>query len=123
MIKEWADLSRLAAGQNIIIERVRLEESGVHIEGEFVLPALARLSGDDQIFVMAFVGTHGSIKDMERLFGISYPTVKNRLEKLADRLQMVEFEPAASDDTKDNVLSLLEKGEIAADEAIRRIRR
>jgi len=122
MIKDWTELARLTGGADIIIERVRIDESGIAIEGEFSLPPLAQLSSEDQIFTMAFIGAHGSIKDMERLFGISYPTVKNRLEKLASKLKMVEFEPPPSTNiAKDEVLTLLETGEINADEALRRL--
>ena len=122
MAKDWTELNRLTAGADIVIERVRLEKSGIAIEGEFSLPPLAQLSSEDQIFIMAFIGAHGSLKDMERLFGISYPTVKNRLEKLASRLKMVEFEPSpTSSMAKDEVLTLLEKGEITTEEALRRL--
>ena len=122
MPKDWHELTQLTKGSPIVIERVRLTNSDIAIEGSFELPLLARLSAEDQIFVMAFVRCHGSIKEMERVFGISYPTVKNRLEKLASRLKMVEFEPApASDTVKDEVLTLLEKGEITAEEALRRL--
>ena len=72
---------------------------------------------------MAFVGAHGSLKDMERLFGISYPTVKNRLEKLASRLRMVEFEPHPAGNADEEVLSLLERGEIDTEEALRRLQK
>ncbi len=92
MVKDWTELTRLTGGANIIVERVRLEKSGIAIEGEFSLSPLARLSGEDQIFIMAFVGAHGSLKDMEHLFGISYPTVKNRIDRLASQLKMVELE-------------------------------
>ncbi len=124
MIKDWTELTRLTGGADIVVERVRLEKSGIAIEGEFSLPPLAQLSSEDQVFIMAFVGAHGSLKDMERLFGISYPTVKNRLEKLASRLRMVEFEPSPTGDmAKDEVLTLLEKGEITAEEALRRLQK
>ena len=122
MIKDWTELVRLTGGADIIVERVRIEKSGIAIEGEFSLPPLAQLSSEDQIFTMAFIGEHGSIKDMERLFGISYPTVKNRLEKLASKLKMVEFVPPPTTSiTNDEVLTLLEKGEITAEEALRRL--
>lgn len=122
MIKEWTELTRLTGGTKIVIERVRIEKSGIAIDGEFALPPLAQLSSDDQVFIMAFVGAHGSIKDMERLFGISYPTVKSRLEKLALQLKMVDFEPPPIGDiTKDEILTLLEKGEITPEEALRRL--
>ena len=122
MIKDWTELVRLTGGADIIVERVRIEKSGIAIEGEFSLPPLAQLSSDDQVFTMAFIGGHGSIKDMERLFGISYPTVKNRLEKLASKLKMVEFEPPTTTSiTNNEVLTLLEKGEITTEEALRRL--
>lgn len=124
MIRDWAELTRLTGGADIVVERVRLANSGIAVEGEFTLPLLAQLSGEDQIFIMAFVGAHGSLKDMERLFGISYPTVKSRLEKLASRLKMVEFEPSQIDGTSDDkVLSLLENGDINAEEALRRLQK
>lgn len=121
MAKEWVELTKLTGGQTIVVERVRLPESGIAIEGEFALPSLAQLSGEDQVFIMAFVGAHGSIKDMERLFGISYPTVKNRLDKLAAQLKMVEMMPLSQCEDKEDVLGLLERGEISADEALRRM--
>ena len=124
MIKEWNELTRLTAGADIVVERVRLEKGDMAIEGEFSLPPLAQLSSEDQVFVMAFVSVHGSIKDMERLFGISYPTVKNRLDKLAAKLKMVEFEPSAAGEiANDEILTLLESGEISAEEALRRLKR
>ena len=121
MAKEWVELTKITGGRTIVVERIRLPESGIAIEGEFVLPSLAQLSGDDQVFIMAFVGAHGSIKDMERFFGISYPTVKNRLDKLASQLKMVEMVPSSSNESTEDVLGLLEKGEISADEALRRM--
>ena len=83
MTKEWHELTRLTKGEAITIERVRLDSSDIAIEGKFELPPLARLSSEDQVFVMAFVRCHGSIKKMEEVFGISYPTVKNRIQRIA----------------------------------------
>ena len=124
MPKDWTELTRLTGGTSIVVERARLAGSGIVIEGEFTLPPLARLAAEDQIFIMAFIGSHGSIKDMERFFGISYPTVKNRLDKLADKLKMVEFEsPLAEEKQAENdILGMLERGEIDVDEAIRRFK-
>jgi hypothetical protein len=122
MIKEWTELTKLTGGASIVVERVKLADSGIAIEGEFALPPLAQLEADDQVFVMAFVSAHGSLKDMERMFGISYPTVKNRLEKLAGKLKMVEFNlPPAAEPEEDDVLGKLERGEITAEEAIKRL--
>jgi hypothetical protein len=66
---------------------------------------------------------------MEKAFGISYPTVKNRLNRIAGQLQLVEVETSAppataphADDAED-VLGMLERGEISAAEAEGRLRR
>ena len=66
----------------------------VAIEGRFELPPLAQLSAEDQIFVAAFVRCHGSIKQMEKFFGVSYPTIKNRLNRIGAQLPFAEIDPA-----------------------------
>lgn len=120
MPKEWNELTRISQGRPLVIERVRFADTDIAIEGEFELPPLARLSAEDQVFVMAFIQCHGSIKDMEQMFGISYPTVKNRLNRLAEMLKLVEnhFSSAPS---REDVLSKLGRGEITAAEAIERL--
>jgi hypothetical protein len=114
--RDWQELTQLTQGQPIIVERVRLAEKGIAIEGSFELPQLARLPMDDQIFITAFVRSHGSIKEMERVFGISYPTVKARLTRIADSLEFVETNPTPS---KAEILERLRQGEISAEDAIR----
>jgi hypothetical protein len=124
MSNEWHELTDLTGEQPFVITRVRLEKSGVAIEGEFELPPLARLRYEDQVFVSEFVRSHGSIKDMEKAFGVSYPTVKNRLNRIAAQLSLVEAAvetPAPLGD--EDVLAMLERGEISADEAAQRLRR
>lgn len=118
MVHEWQELTRLTGGAPLLVERVRMVETGVAIEGSFELPPLARLSAEDQVFIMAFVRSDGSIKDMERAFGISYPTVKNRLARISSQFEMVE---SCATPSRDEVLSQLERGEIDASEAIRRL--
>ncbi|MCK5126995.1 MAG: DUF2089 domain-containing protein [candidate division Zixibacteria bacterium] len=115
MSKDWQDLTEITGKRVIIVERVKLPQEGISIEGEFNLPPLVRLSADDQIFISAFIRCHGSIKQMEKFFGVSYPTIKNRLNKIADQLEFVQIEPAAG---KIRILERLESGEISVDKAI-----
>ena len=115
---EWLELTKLTQGKKIVVERVRMLENGITIEGSFSLPPLASLSAEDQVFVMAFVGSHGSIKNMETMFGISYPTVKNRLNRIAKQLELVEI---VSGQQYEDVLAELEQGLINADEALKRL--
>ncbi len=123
MPAEWSDLTKITQGAEIVIERVRLTDSKIAIEGEFELPMLARLSAEDQVFIMAFIQCHGSIKDMEQMFGISYPTVKNRLNRLADLLKLVETPAPLPKEPGEDVLAMLERGEITATEAIERLQK
>ena len=117
-IKDWHDLIDLTQGKPFLVERVRLPERDIFIEGEFEPPELGRLAPEDQIFVIAFVRAHGSIKEMERIFGVSYPTIKSRLNRIAGSLDFVETDPAPS---RSEVLASLRRGEISADEAVRLI--
>jgi hypothetical protein len=118
-VQEWRELTELTGGQAFTVERVRLAKSGIAIEGAFELPELARLPAEDQVFIAAFVRAHGSIKEMERVFGVSYPTIKARLNRIAGQLTFVETNPASS---REEVLARLERGEIDADEAVRALR-
>jgi hypothetical protein len=113
--QEWPELTKLTQGRRIAVERVRLSDSGAAIEGSWELPQLARLSAEDQIFVIAFVRSHGSIKEMERVFGVSYPTIKARLNRIGDSLDFVDTNPRPS---RVEILERLRRGEITADGAI-----
>lgn len=118
MLKEWHELTKMTQGKPITVERVRLVDSDIAIEGSFTLPPLASLSAEDQIFVMAFVRCHGSIKEMEEMFGISYPTVKNRINRIARQLEFVEIITVSP---QEEIIGELERGDITAEEAIRRL--
>ena len=113
--QEWQALTELTQGRAIVVERVRLPDRDVAIEGAFELPKLAQLSAEDQVFVAAFVRSHGSIKEMEATFGVSYPTVKARLNRIAAVLEFVELDP---EPPRAEVLERLKRGEITADQAI-----
>jgi len=114
----WPELTQLTQGQPIVVERVRLAGKPVVIEGQFELPQLARLNLEDQVFITAFVRCHGSIKEMEQIFGISYPTVKSRLNRIAESLEFVDTDPTPS---QAEILDRLKRGEITAQEAIREL--
>src|SRR5262245_22499771 len=91
--QDWQSLTRLTAGADFLVERIRLADSQIAIEGQFALPPLARLTGEDAVFVIAFVRCHGSIKQMEQFFGVSYPTIKNRLNRIGALLPFAEIDP------------------------------
>ena len=117
MADDWEQLTDLTGGQSLVVERVRLEHSDIAIEGSFNLPPVARLSADDQVFVAAFMHCHGSIRRMEEWFGVSYPTIKIRLNHIASMLEFSEMRKTASPISGGDVLQRLGAGEITVDEA------
>jgi len=117
--QDWNELIKMTRGSAFTIERVRLKDKDIAIEGSFELPPLAQLSAENVLFITAFVRSHGSIKDMEAQFGISYPTVKNRLNAIADELPFFEVNPPSP---KKDILDELESGKISVDEALKRMK-
>lgn len=117
-VREWQELTQLTQGRPLVVERVRLTDKDIAIEGCFELPQLARLNLEDQVFITAFVRCHGSIKEMEQIFGVSYPTIKARLTRIANSLEFVETNPAPS---QAEILDRLKRGEITAQDAIREL--
>jgi len=87
------------------------------LEGSFEVSPLATLSVDDQAFVIAFVRHHGSIKKMESLFNISYPTVKNRLNAIGAALDQNFTAPSPNL----YVLEQLSRGELTVEEALEKL--
>jgi hypothetical protein len=117
-VADWHDLLRIAQGSPLVIERVSIPARSLAVEGRFTLPQLAQLSLEDQVFVVAFLRSHGSIKEMEQTFGVSYPTIKSRLNRISNQLEFVDDNPAP---TRTEVLDRLSKGEISPAEAIREL--
>ncbi len=123
---DWQELTKLIGQAHVEVDRVRLADTGVVIEGPFTLPPLAQLPAEDQVFVAAFVRCHGSIKQMEKYFGVSYPTIKNRLNKIGSQLSFVEIEQGPDVDTpaptRSDVLDRLSRGELTVAQALEQLK-
>ena len=122
---DWQELTKLVGQARIEVDRVRVVETGVAIEGPFTLPPLAQLPAEDQVFVAAFVRCHGSIKQMEKYFGVSYPTIKNRLNRIGAQLSFVEIEQgpeAESPVPRGDVLDRLSRGELTVAQALEQLK-
>jgi len=104
------------------LTRASCSDCDVSLEGTFEVSPLARLTEEDQIFVIAFLRHHGSIRKMEHLLEISYPTVKNRLRSIVAQLDE-GFEAPSTETTPGNTLVLeqLARGELTVEEALQRM--
>jgi len=110
-----------------VISELYCEESGVSIRGKFDIPRLCRLDEEQSNFLETFLRCRGNITGVERELGISYPTVRSRLDALLETLELVPFkedtvrkEKAA--ETVKSVVDQLERGEITAEQAKAKLR-
>ena len=102
---------------NTYITRINCDECGTTIEGHFHLCKFCRLTLEQKTFIDVFIKCRGNIKEVEKELGVSYPTVKNRLE---DVVSALGYKSEQTDDTtkKKTVLDRLNSGEITVEEAI-----
>jgi len=126
MSNDWQELTKLVGQAQFEVDRVRLLDTGVTIEGPFNLPPLALLPAEDQVFIAAFVRCHGSIKQMEKYFGVSYPTIKNRLNKIGSQLSFVEIDQGPETEsparTRSDVLDRISRGELTVAQALEQLK-
>ena len=114
------------SGEDLHISELACDESGVTIRGKFEIPRYSKLDAEQERFLETFLRCRGMLNSMERELGISYPTVKARLETLLEALGLTpvkdEAKQAKQAEKKQKVLDMLEKGEITAEEAKAKLR-
>jgi hypothetical protein len=86
-----------SCGHALTVRRFGCDGCDTIVEGTFGLPLLARLSPEDQALVLSLIKTSGSLKDMAREYGVSYPTIRNRLDELIEQVERMETETNKGD--------------------------
>lgn len=102
-----------ACGEGIHISELSCGSCGTKVSGDFDLCPFCRLPPDAYEFLLTFLKCRGSIRDVERTVGISYPTVRSRLDEL---LKLLGLEPSVLFETE--IVDRLEQGDITPDEAV-----
>ena len=116
----------------LAVTRLRCGSCGTTLEGEFSVGRFARLSRDQTVLLESFLRSRGNLRDIERELGISYPTVRARVEAL---VRALGFGPRSDDDssaggedadatpqTRESILERLARREISAEDAAQAIR-
>ena len=106
-------------GRDFTLERVRCSKCGTAVEGNFQAGKLGGLPEEHQHFIEVFVRCRGNIKDVEKVLGISYPTVRGRLDRV---IQALGYETQERSNKKTEVLKALEREEITIEEALRALK-
>ena len=89
-----------ACNADLSIKRLVCEGCQTSIEGDYELPLLARLPQEDQKFLAEFIKASGSLKEMATILGFSYPTVRNMLDEIINRLKQIEEQTIAKGEDK-----------------------
>ncbi|MEI3605294.1 DUF2089 domain-containing protein [Pseudogracilibacillus sp. SE30717A] len=102
----------------------KLECSHCHtrIENDFTLSKFASLSVEQMNFVEVFLVSRGNIKEVEKELGISYPTVRSRLNEIIELLGHGKQKEKTSKHNKSDIISMLDNDEISTQEAIKLLR-
>jgi Uncharacterized protein conserved in bacteria len=112
----------------LAVTRLRCRSCGTTLEGDFSVGRFARLDRDQHALLESFLRSRGNLREMERELGISYPTVRSRVEAL---VRSLGFGPRTDDDeaangepvqSREEILERLARREISAEEAAQAIR-
>ncbi len=110
-------------GEPLEVTRLECPTSGVAIEGRFTPNEFTLLSPEHLEFMRLYIRARGNLKDVERILGVSYPTVRLRFDALLRALDY-DAPPEAQEvrEERTDILGLLERGELTATEAAKRLR-
>jgi hypothetical protein len=103
-------------GSPLVVTGLTCEHCGTSVTGRFRQCEFCRLTGEQATFLRLFVQRRGNLSEMEKALGISYPTVRNKLEEVIRALQPPD--PAAEPNGRDAILQRVAAGEISASEAL-----
>lgn len=102
------------SSKELNVTKIECNSCKTKFEGSFDIPKLLQLSGDDINFIIYFVKCSGSLKEMSKIHNVSYPTFRNRLNQVIERVNQLNNDESLN---KNKILSMLENREITAIEA------
>jgi len=105
----------------LTIKKLHCNNCHTTIENDFALSKFSMLSGDELAFIETFLISRGNIKEVEKELGISYPTVRGKLNTIIAHLG---HDTSKQEHTTDegSIISMLEKGDMTADEAVKQLK-
>lgn len=109
----------------LTISKLSCTKCNTNLEGEFTSCKFCRLPAEQLEFIEVFIKNRGSIKDVEKELGISYPTVRSRLDGAIQALgyRVEKVDAQEEKERRQEILAALEKGEITPQEATRQLRK
>lgn len=111
-------------GHGLSVSKLNCGHCSTKLEGEFALCKFCQLPDEQRDFIEVFIKCRGNIKDIEKELGISYPTVRNRLDSIIESLgyRIEKTDIADSKGRRQEILNALDRGEITSEEATIQLR-
>lgn len=113
-----------ACGGSIVITEIQCSNCHLKMQGEFKPGLFSTLSDDQLTFVRAFLRVRGNLSEMEKVLGVSYPTIRNKLEEINQTLERAEQTPVISlpaNNERSAILNKVAAGELDVAEALKRL--
>ncbi|MFW6311970.1 MAG: DUF2089 domain-containing protein [Nanoarchaeota archaeon] len=110
---------------NMRVTSLKCPHCNISINGDFRLDKFTRLTPEQLEFVEVFIKSRGNIKEVEREMGISYPTVRNKLDEAIKALghNVNDSPDDITAEKRKEVLDMLEKGEVNSQEAVKLLKK
>ncbi len=118
-------------GGALVITECKCTECGLEMRGEFRPPQFATLSEDQMTFVRHFLRARGNLSEVEKVLGVSYPTIRNKLDEINQTLDEAESaasrpeaeaDPDPANDERQAILKQVSAGQLSAVEAVEKLR-
>ena len=108
-------------GQKLSVSELTCHHCETTIRGDFTSCRFCNLSAEQKYFVEVFLKSRGNIKEVERELGISYPTVRSRLDNILEAMgyKVEQGGREESSQERRDILERLSRGDISAEDAVR----
>jgi hypothetical protein len=109
-----------ACGGPVVITEIKCSSCRLTMQGEFKPGLFSTLSDDQLTFVRTFLRVRGNLSEMEKVLGVSYPTIRNKLDEINQALDRTDKapEPPPQNDARNAILHQVAAGELDAAEAL-----
>jgi hypothetical protein len=126
-----------ACGGQLIITECKCPACQLQMRGEFKSGQLSTLSDDELTFIKVFLTARGNLTEVERVLGISYPTIRNKLDEINNILNRTdetteiqqkklsgttETKQDSNEETRKDILQQVADGRLAPAEAVQKLR-
>lgn len=120
-----------ACGGSLVVTECRCTSCNLQLRGEFQPGRFSRLSEEQLAFVRVFLNSRGNLSEVEKVLGVSYPTIRNKLDEINSALEDADGSDTVpvrmisdipdEEKVRRDILQQVADGKLSADEAIQKL--